>query len=425
MHLPDMNRPMPAAIDGRRWTVAGSPGDLAGATDTKKANLFAPLSDTPTARLVRNHELGHARLTPRMSADALCKRHGVTMEAIQWSEDSRIGAFLDRADLVDRDAITETEADMIAQVCGGSDRTIAGAFLVNWFQPYQRARLFNAFARRGVDSGVLDGIEARIECMIETQKERLSRGRGRRRRSGPSPFVKAIRTQAGFKSWTVPLAQAFDFEFPPGTDGGNSRQPGDLEAARKLRTIKARGAWYPLSDVHTLKTTRSIRPRRAPARRWSDAGVIPSAVHRLPVDGAIFASKRRVKGGTVLCDASGSMHYSDDDIERLILEAPGATIAFYAGSQGRKLGRIVVAGSKGRAATVADVRRALPGGDNLVDGPALRWLARQPAPRFWISDEGVGGVTDFGIGSESHAECRAICRAAGIKIIPHVDALRR
>ena len=32
---------------------------------------------------------------------------------------------------------------------------------------------------------------------------------------------------------------------------------------------------------------------------------------------------------------------------------------------------------------------------NIVDGPALRWLARQPGPRFWISDGVVTGEGDM------------------------------
>ncbi|NBW17591.1 MAG: hypothetical protein EBR82_57405 [Caulobacteraceae bacterium] len=424
MKIPDTNRPVPAAIDGRRWTVAGTPGDLAGATDTRKAVLHAPLADTPTARMVRNHELVHARITPRMAAATVCKRQRVSMEALQWSEDNRIGNFLWYREIVDADAITTAEADTIAQVCGGSERTIAGALLVHWFLGEQRARLSDAFERRGVDPVTIETIESRLESIVKAAAATAA-PRRRRRRAGDRRIFDSV---AGFKKYTVPLARAFDFEFPEGGGGeaGGTRRDHDTQAAaQRLRTVKATGSWAPVTDVFRPALDRAIKPRRAPGRRFADCGVIPSAVHRLPVDGSIFATKRKVKGGTVLCDASGSMDYCDEDIERLILDAPGATIAFYAGSSPRMSGRIVIGAAGGRAATVRDVRRALPGRDNLIDGPALRWLARQPGPRFWVSDEGVGGVTDFGRGSDSHAECVAICRAAGIKIIPRIGALRR
>ena len=34
------------------------------------------------------------------------------------------------------------------------------------------------------------------------------------------------------------------------------------------------------------------------------------------------------------------------------------------------------------------------GSGNIVDGPALEWLASQAEPRFWISDGSVTGVDD-------------------------------
>jgi len=34
------------------------------------------------------------------------------------------------------------------------------------------------------------------------------------------------------------------------------------------------------------------------------------------------------------------------------------------------------------------------GGGNIVDGPALEWLAAQAEPRIWISDGVVTGVND-------------------------------
>ena len=34
------------------------------------------------------------------------------------------------------------------------------------------------------------------------------------------------------------------------------------------------------------------------------------------------------------------------------------------------------------------------GGGNIVDGPALDWLATQAEPRIWISDGAVTGIDD-------------------------------
>lgn len=416
----EFNRPIPAAIDGRAWSVDSAPGDLFGATDTKRARLICPTGDSPTARMVRNHELTHARITPRVDAAALCKRHSVTMESLQWSEDSRISTFLDARELVDADAISEEESDAVAKSLARSERTIAGAFLVHWDLAHQFQRLRGAFLRAGVDAGELESIIDRLQAIREPVRRAAHGGRRGRRR----PWGKVYGSVDGFRVFTVPLAAAFDAEFPADAP---PRSESDKVTDRKVRAVKGRGQWGTLRDVFRPPLNRAVRPRRSPGRRFSDCGVLPSAVHRLTIDGAVFTTRRPKKGGTVLCDASGSMDYSDADIERILQEAPGSTIAFYAGSEGHSAahGRIIIGAQGGRAAAVRDILKALPGRQNKVDGPALRWLAKQPGPRFWISDEEVGGVSDFGKGGTCHDECVRICRAADIRILPNIDALRR
>jgi hypothetical protein len=50
---------------------------------------------------------------------------------------------------------------------------------------------------------------------------------------------------------------------------------------------------------------------------------------------------------------------------------------------------------------------------NVVDGPALRWLARQPEPRIWISDGHVTGIADQP-SSDLAVDAIHICRKARI-----------
>lgn len=420
----DMNRPVPAAIDGRRWVVAGS-GGLSGATNTRRAELFAPLVDTPTARFVRNHELMHARITPHVDPSAVAKKNGCTFEALQWSEDWRVEKALARRGLIPPDAISDAEADLIAANVGMDPRLAAGAILSNWdchgrhgFCGGPRDRIQDAMVRAGWKPEALGRIIDKVEWIIDGAMAAAFP----RRRRGRRPAVHPIETSKGFAKITIPMARMFDAEFPPGgetTDGSGRPNP-------VVDRIPGMSQWAPIADIRKLPMPNHVRPRRPVGRRFSDAGVIPSAVHRMPVDGSIFGTKRRAKGGTILCDASGSMNYDDADVSRILREAPAATVAFYAGAKRGKasFGRIIIGASNGRAAAVDDVMRALPGGHNLIDAPALRWLARQPAPRVWVSDEGVGGMSDFGTGGVAHAECLAICRAAGIRIVPHIDALK-
>lgn len=412
----DTNRPVPAAIDGRRWSVRPSNG-LTGGANTRRAELFAPFIDTPTARFIRNHELMHARITPQVEPGAVAKKHGCTFEALQWSEDMRVDRALARRGLVPDGAIADDEADVIAGNCGKDPRLAAGAIMANWDCAGPRERITAALGRLGWTDEALSILESRLERIIDGA---LAAAAPRRRRRGaPDAMVSA----KGFTKFTVPLARLFDAEFPPGGDDGiGNGKPNPI-----VERIPGMAAWAPIADIRKLPLPNTVRPRRPVGRRFSDTGVIPTALHRLPVDGTVFGTRRRAKGGTILCDASGSMHYSDEDIARILREAPAATVAFYAGaktSYRKGYGRIIIGASNGRAATVDDILGSLPGQHNLIDGPALRWLARQPAPRVWVSDEGVGGLGDFGRGGLCHAECLAICRAADIKIVRHIGLLK-
>jgi hypothetical protein len=57
------------------------------------------------------------------------------------------------------------------------------------------------------------------------------------------------------------------------------------------------------------------------------------------------------------------------------------------------------------------------GHGNVVDEPALRWLARQRAPRYWVSDGGVSGVGDRSSAGVQR-RCAEICRVAEIRRFP-------
>jgi len=77
--------------------------------------------------------------------------------------------------------------------------------------------------------------------------------------------------------------------------------------------------------------------------------------------------------------------------------------------------RIVASGT--RRAAAAHLHPYAAG--NIVDVPALQWLARQPAPRLWISDGRVTGVGDRRDRAIDE-RVRAICRAGRIERVPDV-----
>lgn len=418
------DRPIPAAIDGRPWTVHRI--DAGGGTDVRRAVMQVETADTPTARLIRIHELAHARATPRVTPDDEARKGGVTLEALQWSEDARIGAFGALHGLWPEDGMTDADCDRLVAARKGDERALAGALLACSDMPEPIVdRLCGAMERAGVPRSWIGAARDAVADMVDGAWCGAAPRRGRAGRSGSRHRVVERSKERysgehdGFRRFTLPLARLFDAAFPPGGGaprGGKTLPP---EALRRIRS------WPKLLDVREPARTETVRRRRAPARRWSDCGAVPLGWHRLPSDGTVFGTRRRARGGTILCDASGSMEYSDDDLRRIMTIAPAATVAFYSGATHG--GYLVVAVRDGRAASLRSVRDGLERlGGNCVDLPALQWLARQPAPRFWVTDEEVGcsSTVGFGKGSLSWQECRAAATAAGVTIVETIDRIR-
>ena len=133
--------------------------------------------------------------------------------------------------------------------------------------------------------------------------------------------------------------------------------------------------------------------------------------------GRIFRQSVRRRGATVLIDVSGSMDLSAHAIESILNASPAAAVvATYSGVGEEGELRIV-----GRGNRHADAAHLEPFGcGNIIDVPALRWLARQPGSRIWISDGVVTGRHDVPA-ERIRAECKRICRNSGIVRVETAD----
>ncbi|MBW2271485.1 MAG: hypothetical protein JRH16_23280 [Deltaproteobacteria bacterium] len=151
----------------------------------------------------------------------------------------------------------------------------------------------------------------------------------------------------------------------------------------------------------------------ARGRRSAAEGVLLRDISRFAHDQRVFAGRARQQrgGGSVLVDTSGSMSLDPDDIAAIIAGAPGATlVAIYSGRQAEGELRVVV--RDGRRIGVEGLTPF--GSANVIDQPALEWLAKQPEPRVWISDGSVTGVNDTP-SRKVRIRCRQICRRARIE----------
>lgn len=125
----------------------------------------------------------------------------------------------------------------------------------------------------------------------------------------------------------------------------------------------------------------------------------------------------------MVVDCSGSMDMQVSYIDQILAIAPAATIAVYSSNAldkqwnrahgGLYTGHLAIVAHKGKRIATEEIEQYLHGG-NVVDGEALRWLARQPGPRVWISDGYVSGAGESFRGNLV-AEVYTICKRAKIK----------
>jgi len=158
--------------------------------------------------------------------------------------------------------------------------------------------------------------------------------------------------------------------------------------------------------------------------RCGTEGTRISRPDRLAIDRAIFSRTGAGGGGTVLVDTSGSMSITAEEVEEIVRAAGGAAVvAIYSGSGDAGELRIVARGDR----RVASDQFESFGSGNVVDLPALEWLAKQPAPRFWLSDGCVTGVGDQGC-DELLERCKTVIERGRIQRVDDaaaaLDALR-
>ena len=64
------------------------------------------------------------------------------------------------------------------------------------------------------------------------------------------------------------------------------------------------------------------------------------------------------------------------------------------------------------------------GGGNVIDGPALRWLAEMPPRRIWVSDMKVFGIGRNSNGYNLLKDCYDICTANRIINLKDIDEVK-
>lgn len=446
------------------WIVRESPPGI-GLVQLAERIMHVPMGDSPHDRNVRNHEVAHAMWSQECPVDHL-KRHRLqSIFLFQATEDARVQKLLTLSGInldegfqppdqlqkiietrISRGDVINCCLSLVASACSGAEPVIRGSLEA----AAARDGLNSEFGRvlkvadeavRRITKTPLDPqISGKTARWMEKQFRRFGWDHSPRESDGdrldvkPTPHceqddLSLPRSEDVIEAEILALMEKVKHisESPEAslagsrakaTDSGEPATAGLIAAGAVRRTVEdsQRVAW---GELRTEEPRRVLSLPGRMDHRWrsSPEGTRILALHRILTDNRPFGKKRWVPGGTVLIDVSGSMNLSVAKIWEIVESAPGATVAVYAGD-GRR-GTLRILARDGRVAAREACRGNGMGTMNVVDGPALRWLARQSRPRIWVSDGFVTGINDKS-SSWNTLDAQRIVKQAGITRIPTV-----
>lgn len=180
--------------------------------------------------------------------------------------------------------------------------------------------------------------------------------------------------------------------------GKADKAPLDKDEIKKTNPVAptGRGAvpqWAELK-VRRLPLTRHAPGGLGRKRRANDMGRNPRRIQNALADPykRIFDATKKGNGGVVLIDGSGSMSLTTEDIVKIVDSAHGATVAVYSADSANVYDNLLILAEKGKMIQTLPPRN----GGNGVDGPALKWAINQRqhanAPVVFITDGAVHGL---------------------------------
>lgn len=410
--------PFPGLIDDNRWTVKESNypvyidrSDLEG----KGGFMHVPFVDDERARKMRLQEQAHVKYTPNVNPYSIPGVHGDTVQAC---EDGRVIQYTNRKRSEWRRINTHVQVlpEESFDRFGEEFRKLAQRLAGQLDEDARTMRIIDAARLLAMSRGYIEGV--RLDSITESLglswiRDLVNHLHGEFLGSKQVPeFADTVdyareleRACEELEEQLKRQRQEFEDSDIP---GGDIPEPIEDDALWGQMNIEK----APLTEALRADKTRRQRPH--------DQGAVPRYMHRLLSDQRVFGRRRKEKHfqGTVLIDHSGSMNLSADQVDAILRRWPAVTIATYSGRSADGVLRIVA--KNGRRAAQEFLERP-SGTNNLVDGPALDWLAKQKGPRVWISDGGVTGVGGSSMGLRLDAARKV--NAGKIKRIPNVQDL--
>jgi len=188
----------------------------------------------------------------------------------------------------------------------------------------------------------------------------------------------------------------------------------DYLSGGSIKDIMSKPDGYPRMKIeHMAQKATSEATFKGPSEKLVMAGMKirakKLALAISPAPPRMFLRRaKHLNGGTVLIDASGSMSIPDGQLQAVAEKIPLGTVAYYSGQNGKAVkdskgdpciqynGTLAIYSEKGRRYKhQGGGKLPFRYGENYIDFPALQWLLKQPAPRYFVTDTGWTGDDSF------------------------------
>lgn len=332
---------------------------------------MVPEGRTAYERTVRLHEALHVNVTPRNRAAGIRdETHQIVedmrLHAVAWPRDAALSVHRDVASVALRDWRMLMHADparlkdpqIYVKALGVYGRSMA--ILHTLRNPRIEPNFTRAHRVFGIPLFPLMGRVLAFVCR--------------------SQFVRA---EQALEQLMPPIKSSPRASYDPAAanTGEGSREILDTMSQMRIETLA------PLS-IPTIRQ-RPTRRRTSVGLRINTKQLARAFVSRSTA--RLFLRKHHDASGTVLIDASGSMHMSEDTLSTLAQHAPAATVAYYSGQGDNpsSTGVLTIYAEKGKRYAGTPPRH---GSGNSVDYWAIKWLLAHPGPRVLVTDGGfIGG----------------------------------
>jgi len=432
--------------------------------------MHVPLKDEAVDRVIRAHEMAHAKFSPAQDFPKWIERKRATQMALTVVEEVRVNFLIGKAgfdlkllkdgtEIVSGVRTAEQNDWAIAvytavgyALCGGGKEFLTGVRRVNrvWGATLKdiikevEKEFTVAWKKGNLGSTEVDAGTG-LSPLGFSHTERIAEWVDRL--ANPPQDEKGDedgKNEKGEKDGKNPKEGETDDDEQDTKDGAKDEpKPVDPKKVRPANADnKVASTWYDL-QIGKVPLPRKAHGGLGRKRKAHNVGRNPRRIGNALVDPQrrVFDQYRKGDGGIVLIDGSGSMRLTNADILKLTETAPGCTVAVYStqppnNDNGVKLAdNLWVLADKGRMVAEIPERK----GGNGVDAPAIRWAIKQrkkkSTPVVWITDGKVHGTGGGGYKDSLAMDCirevvkhgvhMALNVESGVKLLNQLNQKKR